>query len=323
VTSEPLYADDRWIVSRHAQVAAVLDDPHFVVPAAEPAESGVGWLRWNVSRFANGTEHAHRRAEVETMLAELDTRALCVDAATQTNAVLDGAAGGTVDVMSTLSRRVPLTVLAQALAIETDADVLVDAITAIAPAYPPGADAERERRADAAVERLRAGATVAQLTALVQMCDATAGLIGNSVHIGLALPEPRPDIDALLAETLRYSPAVRNTRRVASVENRIGETAVAQGSVVLLDFDAANRDPDVFAEPDRFEPGRSALHLTFGHGFRACPGSDHALALAAGVVESVLSRCDAASPELTYEPSPNLRVPAQLAVTVRGYDPQR
>ena len=137
------------------------------------------------------------------------------------------------------------------------------------------------------------------------------------MHIGLALPEPRPGVHALLTETLRYSPAVRNTRRVASVDSRIGETAIAQGSVVLLDFDAANRDPDVFAEPQRFEPGRRALHLTFGHGFRACPGSDHALALAAGVVEAVLARCDAASTEIEYEPSPNLRVPARLPVTVR------
>ncbi len=137
------------------------------------------------------------------------------------------------------------------------------------------------------------------------------------MHIGLALPEPRPDVHSLLTETLRYSPAVRNTRRVASVDNRIGETAIAQDSVVLLDFDAANRDPDVFADPQRFEPGRRALHLTFGHGFRACPGSDHALALAAGVVEAVLTRCDIASTEVEYEPSPNLRVPARLLVTVR------
>jgi cytochrome P450 len=57
--------------------------------------------------------------------------------------------------------------------------------------------------------------------------------------------------------------------------------------------------------------------MTFGHGFRACPGSNHALALAAGVVETVLARCDAASDEFEYEPSPNLRVPAALVVTVR------
>ena len=321
--SEPTYVDGRWLVSRHAQVADVLDDPRFLVPAAEPSEAGVGWLRSHVSRFANGSEHERRRAQVQTILAELDPRALRAEASASASDVLDDAAGGTVDVMSALSRRVPLAVLARALSIQPDSDMLVEAITAIAPAYPPGAGPEQECHADAAVERLfdqlggRTDVAVAQVTALVQTWDATAGLIGNSVHIGLRLPEPRPAIYALLAETLRYSPAVRNTRRVASVDSLIGETAIAQDSVVLLDFDAANRDPDVFADPDRFESGRAPLYMTFGHGFRACPGSDHALALAAGVVEAVLTRCDAASTEIAYEPSPNLRVPAALPVSVR------
>jgi cytochrome P450 len=309
-------------------VAAVLDDPRFLVPAAEPAENGVGWLRSHVSRFANGSEHERRRADVATMLAVIEPSALRAETSVYASGVLDDAAGGTVDVMSALSQRVPLAVLAHALSIQTDSNVLVEAITAIAPAYPPGADAERERRADTAVEQLfgqLGGGTdlaVAQVTALVQTCDATAGLIGNAVHIGLQLAEPRPEIYALLAETLRFSPAVRNTRRVASVDSEVGETPIAQDSVVLLDFDAANRDPDVFADPDRFEPerfgpGRAPLHMTFGHGFRACPGSDHALALAAGVVEAVLARCDQPSGEIEYEPSPNLRVPAALVVSVR------
>jgi cytochrome P450 len=158
---------------------------------------------------------------------------------------------------------------------------------------------------------------VTQLTVLVQACDATAGLIGNSVHTALQLPKPALEIYSLLAETLRYSPPVRNTRRVASTKSRIGNATVEEGGIVLLDFDTANRDPELFAEPDRFDPERTERYLTFGHGFRACPGTDHALALAAGVVEAVLARCDATSAEIEYEPSPNLRVPAVLHVAVR------
>jgi cytochrome P450 len=315
--SEPL------TVGRYREVEAVLDDPSFVVPAAVTADTGIAWLRGSVSRFANGTDHAARRADVEKLLFGLDVPHLRAEASAHTDAVLDDAAGGRLDVMSALARRAPLTVLAQALSIRADPAALADAVAVIAPAYPPGTDAERERRADKGVEELvaqlggRDATTVTQLTILVQACDATAGLIGNSVHAALRLPAPLPDTDKLLAETLRYSPAVRNTRRVASADSRIGNATIEQGGTVILDFEAANRDPELFADPHRFDPERTERYLTFGHGFRACPGTDHALALAAGVVEAVLARCEAATAEIEYEPSPNLRLPAALPVAVR------
>jgi cytochrome P450 len=289
----------------------------------EAAESGVAWLRTSVSRFTNGADHAQRREHVETMLGTLDPAALRAEAAAQTGIVLDDAAGSTLDVMSALARRVPIAVLAEALRIGRATAQLVTAVTHAAAAYPPGADREREQRADKAVEQLvvqlggRNATAVSRLTLLVQACDATAGLIGNSLNIALHLSQRPGNTEGLLAETLRYDPPVRNSRRVASVDSRVGEATIEQGGTVVLDFAAANRDPDAFAEPHRFQPGREERHLTFGHGFRACPGTDHALAIAAGIVEPVLARCEAVSPDVDYEPSPNLRVPAVLEVTVR------
>jgi len=320
---DPLYVQDHgWIVNRYSQVTAVLDDPSFLVLAAEAADSGIRWLRGSVSRFTNGPDHAHRRERVETMLRDLDPVALRAEATVRTGAVLDGAASGTVDVMASLARAVPLAVLAHALAIEGGTDALVRAVAVVAAAYPPGAAVESEQHADDAVAQLvaqlgaRDETAVAQLTVLVQACDATAGLIGNGLNIALRLPQPLADVDSLLSETLRYSPPVRNSRRVASVDCKLGETTIAQGSTVLLDFEAANRDPEIFSAPHRFQPGRERRYLTFGHGFRSCPGSDHAFALAAGVVEVVLARCTALTPTVDYEPSPNLRVPAALEIAV-------
>lgn len=319
---EPVFVEDRsWVVSRYRQVAAVLEDPTFLVPAAEPAESGVGWLRSSASRFTNGAEHARRRERVEAMLHELDPAALRAQATARTGTALDGAPDGTLDAMSTLARRVPLAVLAEAIGIDGDVAALVQAA---APAYPPGPALDVEQRADHAVEQLvaqlggRADAVVTQLTLLVQTCDATAGLIGNSLGIGLRLPDRPEHAEGLLAETLRYDPPVRGTRRVASSESRIGDATIEPGSSVVLDFAAANRDPEVFADPDEFRPGRKERSMTFGHGFRACPGSDHALALAAGVVEPVLVRCEPlpAETEIRYEDSA-LRIPAALVVAVR------
>ncbi|WP_433541875.1 cytochrome P450 [Streptosporangium sandarakinum] len=77
---------------------------------------------------------------------------------------------------------------------------------------------------------------------------------------------------------------MRALRRVA-VRQAAG--GVPAGTTVLLDVAAANRDPHVFDDPDRFRPGRSPRHLTFGAGPRPCPAERIALALAAGVVEAV------------------------------------
>ncbi len=311
------------LVRSHGGVTAVLDDPTFVVPAAEPAESGIHWLRFHVSRFANGTEHARRRAQIDAQIAELDMARLRRESETTTDALLDRAVGGVLDVMGSLARHVPISVLAAGLGIEADAGLLVDDVTTAAAAYPTGGTEEQRVRADGAVERLvdllggRSDATVCRLTLLAQGCDATAGLIGNSLNIALHLPE-QEDVDAILAETLRYRPPVRGTRRVATALRRLGDATIEPGSTVQLDFDSANRDPDVFAAPDRFDPRRAEpRHLTFGHGFRACPGSDPALAIAAGVVTAVLARCEPAFPEseVEYEPSP-LRVPSALVVDV-------
>ncbi|MEU3458107.1 hypothetical protein ABZ671_31655 [Micromonospora sp. NPDC006766] len=88
-------------------------------------------------------------------------------------------------------------------------------------------------------------------------------------------------------------------------------------AALLLRFDAANRDPVVFAEPDRFLPGRPGGSLTLGGGPRGCPGERHARALAAGVVDVLRRRCHPTAAVIRYAPHPTLRVPTSIEVTVR------
>jgi pentalenolactone synthase len=62
--------------------------------------------------------------------------------------------------------------------------------------------------------------------------------------------------------------------RYAHADLDISGVMVRVGELVLLDIGAANHDPAVFPDPDRFKVTRSAAHhLTFGHGARYCIGA--------------------------------------------------
>ncbi|WP_433280875.1 cytochrome P450 [Micromonospora sp. CA-244673] len=344
----PLPVDDGWVVTRHADVLAVLTDPRCVVPAAPGGPYGsLAWLRGTVSRFSPPDRHPARRAIGVAALADLDPDELRAAAARSAAALLDTATGDgrarRVDVMALLARRVPLEVLAARLGL-ADPAAAVAAVTAVAAAYHPGAEPAVVSRADRAVAALLAMSPPAppevaanRIGLLVQAADATAGLIGAAVRHGLAAPAALGTAD-LLAEVLRLDPPVRATRRVATVARPVGGREIGPDAVLLLRFDAANRDPAVHPDPDVFRPGGPGAVLTFGAGPRGCPGERHALALAAGVLDVLRDRCHPATPAapaalagpatstgpetpgaepVSYDPHPTLRVPTSLEVMFR------
>ncbi|MFD1540140.1 cytochrome P450 [Nonomuraea guangzhouensis] len=259
------------LITRHAEAVAVLSDTRYVPPPVrQDAPAGtLSWLRAQVSRFSTGEVHAERRRLVTERLATLDPAALRQAA---TAATLERG-GDWPDV--------PTAVLGAALGI-TDEKRLVGAVAAAAAGYLSG---EAGPEADAAVADLvellsGEGDPIPRITILLQAHAATAGLIANA----LTHAEPGDDIDGLLRETLRHDPPLKASRRLDR----------QTGDEVTIDLVAANRDPAVFAEPERFDLTRGpAPHLTFGSGVRPCPASAHALALAAGVLEAVLRPEDA------------------------------
>ena len=109
-------------------------------------------------------------------------------------------------------------------------------------------------------------ALVANLVGLLsQTCEATAGLVGNAI-VALArrpwlLAEVRAmpqGWDALVHETSRHDAPVQNTRRFIAEATTIGGVALAAGDAVLLVLAAANRDPALNPEPQRFRLDRPA-----------------------------------------------------------------
>ncbi|TDB99060.1 cytochrome P450 [Nonomuraea longispora] len=258
------------LVTRHAEARAVLADPAYVPPPVrqDGAEGTLAWLRAQVSRFSTGETHAGRRRVLAGLLAGLEPAGLR-RAATAMTVERDGDWRG-----------VPTAVLASALGVEDSAPVagavagaVVAAVAGAGSGYLSG---EETPEADAAVARLLTLAGVPVITLLLQGYAATEGLI----EAALRHAEPGDEPGALLCETLRHDPPLRATRRL---DTRTGET-------VTIDLVAANRDPDVFADPERFDPARgSGPHLTFGSGIRPCPAPGHALALAAGVLDALLA----------------------------------
>jgi cytochrome P450 len=260
-------------LARHADVVGLLNDERFQVPPMPPAGSEVDmrWLRASVSRFSVGDVHARRRRLCQDDLDRIDPAEL---------------RGRAAELAKTRPiEQIAVEVLADALGMKTS---VYESVAAVAAGYLPGTDAGH--RGDDAVRDLVNAfggvpdeATAARIALLVQACNATAALIVKA-HIA---QQQHASPTETVAETLRFDPPVPVMRRACVASAQIGAQAFEPGDTVVLDVKAANRDPDVFEDPDRFHPGQPGEHLTFGAGLRPCPGREHAVAIAVGALETL------------------------------------
>ncbi|MAG29454.1 MAG: cytochrome P450 [Deltaproteobacteria bacterium] len=80
---------------------------------------------------------------------------------------------------------------------------------------------------------------------------------------------------SVVEETLRFEPPISLQPRMSRAERVTWfGTDIPGDSPMLFAIAAANRDPEVFSDPDRFDPTRKARHLlTFGWGPHFCLGS--------------------------------------------------
>jgi cytochrome P450 len=98
-------------------------------------------------------------------------------------------------------------------------------------------------------------------------------------------------IARIVHESLRTEPPVAVLPRLAPQGGEIGGVELPPMALVLCGIAAANRDPEVFAEPDRFDPDRSEPEiLTFGFGAKYCPGTHLARQQLAAALDAVVQR---------------------------------
>ena len=112
--------------------------------------------------------------------------------------------------------------------------------------------------------------------------ETTVNLLGNGVAL---LCEHRDQLDTLRAEpelwpnavdeVLRYDPPVLLTGRTATTDTEIRGTRIPAGALITTLLAGANRDPEVFTDPDRFDVRRENAkdHVSFSAGRHFCLGA--------------------------------------------------
>lgn len=313
------HRDGGWIAGRPADVAAALTLPTLIAAAGVladgPPAGEARALQARMARFSDGPRHTRRRELLEQLMPAV--AGLRTEAAQRTGSALQDSAG-TFDVMP-LARTVPVVVLAAALGVPA-ADLgrvalltgrLCDALapwSGVPPVEPIDGDQAAGQLAAllAPVGPWDEEQVAAAVGLLFQARDATAALVGAAlladhalVDRGTAGRNPVAGVEW----ALRNDAPVQCTRRIAAGEVPLGGVVVPRGAPVWVVLAAAEQGP----------PLRPA---TFGAGPHSCPGAEHAVALAIGVLSALSSNGWrlVAGQHVRHEPRPNLRMPSAVLV---------
>ena len=243
---------------------------------------------------------SHRRVETYVPL----TRQLC-------GSLLDGFADrGQADAASEYAQQIPVRVIAHILGVSTDMadsftqwvrDVLEfadDAERRIAATegllnyfvaqlevrrHAPGDDLLSELLQTEVEGAPLEDSLILGIAALVLIAgvDTTWSAIGSSLwHLSTHARDLEqlvadPDLMPVAIEELlrAYSPVTM--ARVVTHDVEFGGCPMKEGDKVLMNFPAANRDPDVFERPDVVDLARAKnRHVAFGSGIHRCAGSN-------------------------------------------------
>ena len=182
------------------------------------------------------------------------------------------------------------------------------------------ADAIREQRSDpreglvhslmtAEVDGDRLSDEEIVATCIVTMVggqETTTNLIGNGVLTLLRHPEELERLHSDLSlvpsaveEMLRYESPSQHTGRLAPSDRELGGKFIRNRQAVMAVMAAANRDPERFPDPDRFDIGRKDnRHLAFGYAAHFCFGAALARIEGQEAFDALLRRM----PDLRLEP---------------------
>jgi cytochrome P450 len=128
--------------------------------------------------------------------------------------------------------------------------------------------------------------------------ETTTNLIGNGVLTLLRNPgameklqRDQSLIPTAVEEMLRYESPSQHTGRLAPEDVELGGKVIRKGQAVMAVMAAANRDPERFPDPDRFDVARADnRHLAFGYAAHFCFGAALARVEGQEALEAIVRR---------------------------------
>jgi cytochrome P450 len=128
--------------------------------------------------------------------------------------------------------------------------------------------------------------------------ETTTKLLGHCLYWAWANPAEREKvwsgshtIEQWIEETLRYDTSSQLLARTTLVDVELHGGVIPKGDRVVFLVGAANRDPEVFVDPDRYDIGRDTTQLvSFGLGRHFCMGASLARLEAKVALEEFIAR---------------------------------
>jgi cytochrome P450 len=126
------------------------------------------------------------------------------------------------------------------------------------------------------------------------ICNAAWYLLGDQAAWREVMADRRL-IGNAVEEALRLEPAAAVVDRYASADVTLGDAEIRSGDLVRVSLTAANRDPAMFTDPDRFDihRGNARQHWAFAVGPHFCVGAQLARTEACAAVGALLDRLPA------------------------------
>jgi cholest-4-en-3-one 26-monooxygenase len=137
------------------------------------------------------------------------------------------------------------------------------------------------------------------ITLVVAGNETTRNLINHSMLALIDHPDQAQRLrddpslwDTAVEEMLRWGSSIHNFRRTATRDTELRGVPIKEGDKVVMYYAAANRDPEVFADPHRFDVGRTPNdHVAFGGGgVHFCLGANLARAEIRATMRQLVER---------------------------------